>query len=139
MRLMTIFKMFGLLALTSVSVSSYSVNVTLWDALVSEHKKALDSKGYFVDSDKSHYYVGLRSAQADSLETEFEFLLQFEERISSVLNGLCIDLGSTLPASYQFSLPFSKNIAEDEDGTLFIASLEKQLLKEEARLVCARQ
>jgi len=138
MKLMTIFKLFVLLTLTFVTVSSYSYSLKSWDTLVSEHQKALDSKGYFVDSDRGHYYVGLKSLQEDSLETEFEFLLQFEDRVSSILSGLCDDLNLSLPPSYLFNLPFSKNIVEDDFGTLFIATLRKNVLRDEAILVCVR-
>ena len=135
---MTTFKIPWLLALALFSASSLSSSTKPWDTLLLTHQSSLDSAGYFVSSDNHYYYLGFLFSKHDSLEAEFEFLLAFQDRMSSLLGELCKESQSTLSDSYQFNFSFKKDVVHQTQGTVFITSVGKQVLRQEAKLACIK-
>lgn len=133
-----IFKNLWLLALVFFSACSYDSSPMPWDDILQEHQHKLDSSGYFVGSDDRFYYFGLVSVQQDTLDAEFEFLLVFHDRVSELLANVCKERGSTLRDSYQFNFPVNKNVVEQAQRNVFVTSVSKQVLKQEAKYACAK-
>jgi|GEM_PF-1398662 hypothetical protein len=133
---MTTFKPFWLLALILFSASSHSSDPIAWDELLVENQRALLAAGHFVKSDDHFYYLGFKSEQQDSLDAEFEFLLAFQDQASGLLADLCEKSQSSLLDSYQFNVPFTKNMVEQRQSLVFIATVRKTALGREARTAC---
>ncbi len=134
--MMTTSKLLWLLALNLISVSSYSSDPIPWDDLLLENQRSLVAPGYFVSSDDHFYYLGFKSGQQDSLDAEFEFLLAFQDQVSDLLANLCEEFQSSLRDSYQFNVPFTKNMVEQTQGLMFVTSVSKKVLRQEARYAC---
>lgn len=135
---MTTFKRLWLLVWSLISTSSYSSVPIPWDDLLLENQSSLNSVGYFVNADDHFHYLGFKVVQEDSLGAEFEFMLAFQDRISELLAELCVGPRSSLRPSYQFNFSFIKNVVEQDQGTIFITSVSKQVLGQEAKYACAK-
>lgn len=91
-----------------------------------------------MNADDHFHYLGFKVVQEDSLGAEFEFMLAFQDRISELLAELCVGPRSSLRPSYQFNFSFIKNVVEQDQGTIFITSVSKQVLGQEAKYACAK-
>lgn len=134
--MMTISKLVWLLGLMFISVSSHTSDPTPWDELLLENQHSLSTAGYFVSADNQFYYLGFKSAQQDSLDAEFEFLLVFQDQVSDLLANLCEEFHATLRDSYRFNVPFTKNMVDEPQGLMFVATVNKTALRQEVRHAC---
>ena len=132
----TISKLVWLLGLMFISVSSHTSDPTPWDELLLENQDSLSTAGYFVSADNQFYYLGFKSTQQDSLDAEFEFLLAFQDQVSDLLANLCEESHATLRDSYRFNVPFTKNMVDEPQGLMFVATVNKTALRQEARHAC---
>ena len=138
MRLMTTFKLAWLLIVGVLSFSSSSSTSSSWDILLLENQSSLNSVGYFVSADYYFYYLGFKFAQQDSLDVEFEFLMAFQDRVAELITQQCQRPQSLLSSSYQFNVPFAKTVVEQVQGTVFITSVSKQVIRQEALSECTK-
>ena len=138
MRLMTTFKLAWLLIVGVLSFSSSSSTSSSWDILLLENQSSLNSVGYFVSADDYFYYLGFKFAQQDSLDVEFEFLMAFQDRVAELITQQCQRSQSLLSSSYQFNVPFAKTVVEQVQGTVFITSVSKQVIRQEALSECTK-
>lgn len=134
---MTTFRGLALLTLTFFSISSYCSYPKSLDALLLENNDELQSSGTFIASDEYFYYLGTKSLKEDPLEAEFEFLTNFNDQVSKVLASMCSGHTGSLRNSYRYKLPFSKQLISDNEGTVFIAILSLDKLKQEKLKACA--
>ena len=135
---MTTSKLPWLLALNLFSASSYSSEPIPWDTVLSQNQRSLDLSGYFQISDTHFHYLGFKFDEESSLDAEFEFLLALQDRVSELLGNLCEQSQSSLPESHQFNFPFTKNVVEQAQGVAFVASVSKQVLRQEAKRACVK-
>jgi len=138
LRLMTTFKLAWLLIVGVLSFSSSSSTSSSWDILLLENQSSLNSVGYFVSADDHFYYLGFKFAQQDSLDVEFEFLMAFQDRVAELITQQCQRPQSLLSSSYQFNVPFAKTVVEQVQGTVFITSVSKQVIRQEALSECTK-
>jgi hypothetical protein len=138
LRLMTTFKLAWLLIVSVLSFSSYSSTSSSWDVLLLENQSNLNSVGYFVSADDHFYYLGFKFTQQDSLDAEFAFLMAFQDRISELVTQQCERSQSLLSSSYKFDVSFAKTVVEQVRGTVFITSVSKQIIRQEALYACTK-
>ena len=134
---MTTFRGFVLLILTLFSIRSYCSDPKSLEALLLENNDELQSSGAFIASNDYFYYLGTKALKEDPLEAEFEFLINFNEQVSKVLASMCSGHNASLRNSYHYKLPFSKQLILDNEGTVFIAILSLDKLKQEKPKACA--
>ena len=103
-----------------------------------ENQSSLNSVGYFVSADDHFYYLGFKFAQQDSLDVEFEFLMAFQDRVAELITQQCQRPQSLLSSSYQFNVPFAKTVVEQVQGTVFITSVSKQVIRQEGLYACTK-
>jgi hypothetical protein len=138
LRLMTTFKMRWILALAIYSTISHSSTPKSWDDLILEHHYSFKSSGFFVSFDDDYHYLGFSYHQQNMLDAEFEFLSSFQDRISDLMSDLCEESQTILSDKYQFNFSFNKNVVEQPQKILFITSVNKKVLSQEAIHACIK-
>jgi hypothetical protein len=135
---MTTFKMRWILALALFSTISHSSSPKSWDDLILEHRDSFESRGFFVSFDDYYYYLGFAYHQQNILDAEFEFLSSFQDRILDLMSDLCEESQAILSDKYQFNFSFKKNVVEQPQKILFITSVDKKVLSQEAIHACIK-
>jgi len=133
---MTTFRNLMLLILSVFPISSFSSNPKSLETLLRENHNELELLGSFTEFDSTFYYLGIKSLKENSSDSEFEFLMGFQEGVSEILSALCKKSGSSLRPSYRYQIPFSKNVIPDSDGKTFIAILTAQAVDRETPTAC---